>query len=88
MLFSVLTGVPKWFGVNPYTITIASEVDEQNRTGDITTSSLAAGEIAVFGVGLTNSTGWKDSATGLIAVDVENAAIKWGILRLPTGYPG
>jgi hypothetical protein len=73
---------------DPYTITIASEIDEQNRTGDITTYSLAAGEIAVFGVGLTNSVGWKDATTGLISVDVENAAVKWGILRLPAGYPG
>lgn len=75
-------------GSTPYTVTIASEIDETNRTGDITTYSLAAGEIAVFGVGLTNSAGWKDATTGLITVDVENAAVKWAILRLPTGYPG
>ena len=73
---------------NPYTITIISEDDEKGRSEDITAYSLAAGEYAVFGVGLTNSTGWKDSVTGLITVDVENAAVKWAILRLPTGYPG
>ena len=75
-------------GANPYTLTIASEIDEANRTGDITTYSLAAGELAAFGVALTNSAGWKNASTGLITVDVENAAIKWAVLRLPTGYPG
>jgi hypothetical protein len=75
-------------GANPYTVTITSEDDEKGRSEDITTYSLAADEYAVFGVGLTNSPGWKDSATGLITVDVENAAVEWAVLRLPTGYPG
>ena len=72
---------------DPYTITILSEDDEKGRSEDISAYSLAAGEIAVFGVGLTKSSGWIDSATGLITVDVENAAIKWAVLRLPNGYP-
>lgn len=73
--------------IDPYTITILSEDDEKGRSEDISAYSLAAGEIAVFGVGLTKSSGWIDSATGLITVDVENAAIKWAVLRLPNGYP-
>lgn len=72
---------------NAYTITILSEDDEKGRSEDIPDYSLSAGEIAVFGVGLTNSPGWKDATTGLITVDVENASVKWAILRLPTGYP-
>lgn len=72
---------------NPYTITILSEDDEKGRSEDVTAYSLSAGEIAVFGVGLTKSAGWIDTATGLITVDVEDAAVKWAILRLPNGYP-
>jgi len=74
-------------GVNPYTVTISSVVDETNRTADITAYSLAAGDIAAFSCGLTSSLGWKDASTGLITVDVENAAVKWAIIRLPNGYP-
>lgn len=74
-------------GSTAYTLTITSVADEKNRTGDITTYSLAANEFAAFGVGLTNKQGWKNGS-GLIAVTVENAAIKWAVLRLPPGYPG
>ena len=75
-------------GASPYTCTITSVVDDKNRTGDITAYSLAAGDFAAFGVGLTNSAGWKSTSTGLITVDVENAAVKWAVLKLPNGYPG
>lgn len=71
-----------------YTFTITSQVDGQNRTGDITTYSLAAGEFAVFSGALTNAPGWKNVSTGLLSVAVSNAAIKWAILQLPAGYPG
>lgn len=74
--------------VTAYTVTIISEDDDKGRSEDITAYSLSAGEIAAFGVGLTNQAGWKDATTGLITVDVENASVKWAILRLPTGYPG
>jgi hypothetical protein len=73
-------------GANPYTVTISSVNDEQNRAGDITTYSLAAGDYAVFGIGLTNLQGWKQT-NGTIIVDVENAAVKWAVLTLPAGYP-
>ena len=73
-------------GANPYTITITSVDDEKGRSEDIAAYSLAAGDYAVFGVGLTNAKGWKNSS-GLVAVDVENVAVKWAVLRLPAGYP-
>lgn len=73
-------------GANPYTITITSTDDGFGRAEDITTYSLAAGDFAVFGVGLTNLAGWKQT-NGTIIVDVENAAVKWAVLTLPAGYP-
>jgi hypothetical protein len=71
-----------------YTCTVTSVANAKGRTGDIASYSLAAGDFAAFGVGLTLSPGWRNSSTGLIALDVENAAVKWMVLRLPTGYPG
>jgi len=70
-----------------YTVAVTSIADEKNRTGDITTYSLAAGEIAMFGVGLTNSPGWKNASTGQITITASNAAVKIAILTLPAGYP-
>src|SRR5690242_13801289 len=61
---------------NAYTVTITSQADEKGRSGDITTYSLAAGEIAIFGCGLTNSPGWKNTSTGQITITVSNAAVK------------
>jgi hypothetical protein len=68
------------------TITIVSVDDENNRAENITTYSLAAQDYAVFGVGLTNSKGWKSSA-GTIRITVEDADIRVAVLRLPTGFP-
>jgi hypothetical protein len=44
------------------TVTITSVDDEKGRSEDITSYSMAAGDFAVFGVGLTNSKGWKSTA--------------------------
>jgi hypothetical protein len=74
--------------VTAYSFTVTSQVDEKNRTADITTYNLDAGEFAVLGIGLTNSPGWKNASTGLVSVTVSNAAVKWAVLRLPAGYPG
>lgn len=71
-----------------YTITITSVADEKGRIGNITTYNLDFGEFAAFGIGLTNSPGWRDPATGLLSVTVSNAAVKWAVLKLPAGYPG
>jgi len=69
-------------GANPYYITISSVDDRHGRSEDITEYSLAAGDYAVFGVGLTNSKGWKQSS-GVINIAVENAAVEVAVLRLP-----
>ncbi|MCZ2155740.1 MAG: hypothetical protein LC114_17885 [Bryobacterales bacterium] len=68
------------------TITITSVDDEKGRSEDITTYSLAAGDFAVFGVGLTNAKGWKSTA-GTIRITVSAATVKVAVLRLPAGYP-
>lgn len=67
-------------------ITIVATDDETNRAESVTTYSLAAGDFAVFGVGLTNAKGWK-SSTGTIRITVEDADVKVAVLRLPAGYP-
>ena len=69
------------------TITITSVDDEKGRAEDITTYSLAAGDFAVFGVGLTNAQGWKSSA-GTVRITVSAVTVKVAVLRLPAGYPG
>lgn len=68
------------------TITITATDDETNRAESITTYSMAAGDYAVFGVGLTNSKGWK-SSTGTIRLTVSDADVRVAVLRLPAGYP-
>lgn len=67
-------------------VTIVSVDDETNRSENITDYSLAAGDFSVFGVGLTNSKGWKSTA-GTIRITVEAATVKVAVLRLPAGYP-
>lgn len=69
-------------GASPYTFTITSVADEKNRTGDVSAYSLAAGDFAVFGAGLSNGRGWKQS-NGLVYLAVENASVEIAILRLP-----
>lgn len=58
---------------NAYTVTFTSKVDNLNRTGDITTYSLAAGEIAVF---TFSRMGWYQIADGMLYCEGSNAAIK------------
>jgi len=67
------------------TMTVESEDDALGRAEDITAYSLAAGDYAVFGVGLTNTKGWKDSS-GLIQLTTTTANIKVAVLRLPAGF--
>ena len=66
-------------------ITIISTDDEFGRAEEITQYSLGAGEWAAFGVGLTNSKGWKDTA-GKIKVIPEDATVDAAVLRLPPGF--
>lgn len=75
-------------GVGARTFTIASQVDEKGRTGDITAYSLAAGEFAYFTGGLTNSIGWRNVSTGLLTITPSHAEVKYAVLKLPSGVPG
>jgi hypothetical protein len=66
-------------GASPYTVTLTSAPDNQNRTGDITTYSLAAGDIAA--VKLNNIKGWVQS-DGFVYLEASNAAVKFAILSV------
>jgi hypothetical protein len=66
-------------GASPYTITLTSTVDGQNRTGDITTYSMAAGDISIFKIDQVR--GWVQS-DGYMYLSASNAAVKFGIIRL------
>ena len=70
--------------VGAQTVTIDSVDDEKGRQEDITTYSLASGDYAVFGVGLTNSKGWKQT-NGQIYIDASAADVFVAVLRLPVG---
>ncbi len=63
-----------------HTVTITSVVDGQNRTGDITTYSLAAGAFAVLGP--FHNSGWQQ-ADGNIYLEATDATVKFAIVRLP-----
>lgn len=65
--------------VNPYTFTVTSVADERNRTGDITTYSVGAGEIAAFK--FSAQKGWMQSG-GYCYIEASNVAIKFAVLAL------
>lgn len=68
-------------GASPYTVTITSVADPiTGRTGDITTYSLAAGDIAVFGP--FRAPGWMQS-DGSIYLEASNAAVKFAPVTIP-----
>lgn len=73
--------------VGAQTVTIDSVDDEKGRQEDITTYSFAAADFGVFGVGLTNAKGWKQTS-GQIYIDTSSANVKVAVLRLPAAYPG
>ncbi|MGL4296271.1 MAG: hypothetical protein ACRCTG_11185 [Aestuariivirga sp.] len=64
---------------NAYTITVTSVVDARNRVGDITTYSLAAGDVAMFWI--NQAEGWLQ-ADGNLYYEGSNAAIKFALLKL------
>jgi hypothetical protein len=66
-------------GASPYTVTLTSIADPQNRTGDITAYSLAAGDYACFKI--DQVAGWRQS-DGNFYLAASNAAVKFGIIRL------
>lgn len=66
-------------GASAYTVTISSVADDQGRTGDVATYSLAAGDYAIFGpFGLE---GWKQT-DGKLYFEASNASVKFGVVRL------
>lgn len=67
------------------TLTITSVDDEKGRSEDIV-YSLAAGDYAAFGVGLTNAAGWQSSSK-TIRITVSDADLRVAVLRLPAGFP-
>jgi hypothetical protein len=73
-------------GTGTNTLTITSTDDAYGRGEDITSYSIAAGLFAVFGVGLTNSAGYKDSA-GKIKLTPSSAELTCAVVRLPAGFP-
>jgi hypothetical protein len=62
------------------TITVTSVADQQGRTGDITTYSLAAGAIVALGPFQTE--GWRQSDGNLYAV-ASHIDVKFSVLYLP-----
>lgn len=62
------------------TITIASVADAQNRQGDITAYSVAAGRVAAFGP--FHSTGWAMPGS-LLNIDVSDAKLRLSVITLP-----
>lgn len=66
-------------GASTRTITITSAVDPQNRTGDITTYSMGAGEYFAFKI--DQISGWKQS-DGYLYLAASHAEVKIGAIRL------
>lgn len=66
-------------GASPYTVTLTSAVDPQNRSGDVTAYSLAAGDIGVFKIDRTE--GWKQT-DGYMYLEASNTAVKFNITRI------
>lgn len=65
-------------GADPYTFTLTSVSDDKNRTGDIETYSLAAGEIGAFRL---KNPGWRQT-DGYVHLEASNAAIKFAVIPL------
>lgn len=65
---------------DPYTATVTSAPDPQNRTGDISAYSIGAGEIAHLGP--VRTLGWVQP-DGKVYLEANNAAIKFAIIALP-----
>lgn len=66
-------------GASPYTVTLTSTTDGQNRTGDVTAYSLAAGDIGVFKI--DQVIGWRQT-DGYMYLEASNAAVKFNVTRL------
>lgn len=67
-------------GGSAYTVTITSAADPYNRTKDITTESIAAGEVRVYN--LRAAPGWQQS-DGKVYFQASNTLVKFGVIKLP-----
>jgi len=67
-------------GASARTFTLTSLADPMNRTGDVTAYSVGIGEIAAFYFGQV--AGWRQT-DGYLYLSGSNAALKFGIIRLP-----
>lgn len=63
----------------PYTVTVTSKADGRNRTGDITTYSLEAGDVMAFKI--DNAEGWQQ-ADGFLYLEASNASVLFAIINL------
>jgi len=64
------------------TVTVTSVTSDKNRTGDITTYSMAAADYAVLTQGLITEKGWRDSS-GNIILTTSHADVLIAAIRLP-----
>lgn len=61
------------------TITLTSAPDTHKRMGDVTNYSLDAGDLAAFRIDQTD--GWMQT-DGMLYCEANNAAVKFGVIRL------
>ncbi len=66
-------------GASPYTFTVTSAADPYGRTKDVTTESIAAGDIRIFGP--VKTLGWVQT-DGFVYLQGSNAAVKFGIISV------
>ena len=65
-------------GVGAATFTLTSKADDKNRTGDVTTYSLGAGEVAAFRF---KKAGWMQS-DGKIYMEASSTDIGYAVIQL------
>ncbi len=62
-----------------YTVTLTSKADNRNRTGDVTTYSLEAGDIMAFRI--DSAEGWQQ-ADGYLYFEASNASVLFAVINL------
>lgn len=62
-----------------HTVTFTSAADTYNRTGDITSYSIGAGELALFGP--FKALGWSNA--GNLDIDCNDNTVKFAVITLP-----
>jgi hypothetical protein len=67
-------------GANPHTVTVTSQPDPYNRTGDIASDSIAANGFVAYQQ--FPRAGWA-TTSGVIEVDGDDAQLEFAVLRLP-----